>query len=392
VGTNWFSTASDEEIYYVLDAFLDEVKKQFQEGAASDEGPRPKTTKPLGPVQCLVERLKKEGWLAAHGWPENNLRERIYPLLWKAMDRGFVFLRPPRGQEWERGIAELYGVPEDRVRVVAVRGRKALDHVTRAGALLVLELITEARKGKPVGQPTHLAWGAGITSHLLTRRLSELLEKEAIYPPLTLHALTSGFLVEEPMTAPMTSHGFFDEERFPIRSVGLFSEAVVRCRDYKEVKKAFGVKRSFELAGQIEISVSSLASRDDEHSLFNRFLHDYQRDDPADHAKMLNYLNARGWCGDVQYLPFSPAGPIPMDRHGVRAVTLFELPELVERAESGRSQLVLVSAPCGECGHTRTNALIPLLENPALRVWTHLVLDAQTAEELIEHKARVVSK
>ena len=28
VGTNWFSRASDEEIYYVLDAFLEEVKNR----------------------------------------------------------------------------------------------------------------------------------------------------------------------------------------------------------------------------------------------------------------------------------------------------------------------------------------------------------------------------
>jgi hypothetical protein len=393
VGTNWFSQASDEEIYYVLDAFLEEVKKQFQEGgAAVTGGGRAKTTKPVGPVQRLIERLKDEGWLAEHGWPENNLRERIYPLLWKGIERGFVFIKPPRGQQWERRIHELYGVPQERIRVVAVRGKKALEHVTRAGAQLLLELINEVRKRKPVGEPTHLAWGAGNTSRLVAKRLSELLEKEEIYPPLTLHALTSGFLVDEPMTAPMTSHGFFDAERFPIHSIGLFSEAVVKCKDYKDVKKAFGVKRSFQLAGQIEIIVSSLASREDDHSLFIRFLRDYQQEDPADYAKLLRYLDEQGWCGDAQYLPFSADGPIPMDRYGIRAVTLFELPDLVERARAGGNRLVLLSAPCGECGRTRTKALIPLIENPALRVWTHLVLDAQTAEELIEYKEKSLAE
>ena len=107
----------------------------------------------------------------------------------------------------------------------------------------MLELIHEVRKDKPVGEPTRLAWGAGITSRLVAKRLSELLEKEEVYPSLTLHALTSGFLVDEPMTAPMPSHGFFDADRFPIHSVGLFSEAVVKCKDYKDLKKAFGVKR-----------------------------------------------------------------------------------------------------------------------------------------------------
>ena len=45
---------------------------------------------------------------------------------------------------------------------------------------------------------------------------------------------------------------------------------------------------------------------------------------------------------------------------------------------------MLVSGPCGTCGETRTDALEPLIRNPKLKVWSHLVLDAQTARELIE--------
>jgi DNA-binding transcriptional regulator LsrR (DeoR family) len=42
-----------------------------------------------------------------------------------------------------------------------------------------------------------------------------------------------------------------------------------------------------------------------------------------------------------------------------------------------------VAGPCGECGETKKNALLPLLANPKLRLWTHLVTDAKTAKELL---------
>src|SRR5262249_17534287 len=138
------------------------------------------------------------------------------------------------------------------------------------------------------------------------------------------------------------------------------------------------------------VIISSLAPKDDPHSRFMHFLDDYQKKDGADHAEMLRYLERQGWCADVQYLPFSRRGPISFgeDRPGVRAVTLFEIEERCARIREGK-QLVLVSAPCPhpKCGMTRTNALVPLLENPALKVWSHLVIDVQTAEELIERRS-----
>jgi hypothetical protein len=95
----------------------------------------------------------------------------------------------------------------------------------------------------------------------------------------------------------------------------------------------------------------------------------------------------QGWVGDVQYLPYSTTGPIGV-ASGVRAVTLFELSELVEMVKSGNKHVVLVGGPCGHCGASKTEALRPLLEEPSLRVWSHLVVDAGTAEKLIEPAAR----
>src|SRR4051812_20370667 len=80
--------------------------------------------------------------------------------------------------------------------------------------------------------------------------------------------------------------------------------------------------------------------------------------------------------GDVQFRMYSDTAPITPPR-GIRAVTLFELSELVEMAGSRNKFVVLLSGPCGatDCGRTRTDALRPLLTQPKLRVWSHLVCD-----------------
>jgi DNA-binding transcriptional regulator LsrR (DeoR family) len=92
-----------------------------------------------------------------------------------------------------------------------------------------------------------------------------------------------------------------------------------------------------------------------------------------------------GWVGDVQFRPYSAEGPLPENVCPVRAVTLFELDELVRIAKdrTNGKYVVLVAGPCGECGETKKNALRPLLANEQLRLWTHLIVDAKTAKELL---------
>jgi hypothetical protein len=67
----------------------------------------------------------------------------------------------------------------------------------------------------------------------------------------------------------------------------------------------------------------------------------------------------------------------------VRAVTLFEPAALVERVKQPDKYVILLAGPCHECGRTKTPALIPLLRQPGLRLWTHLVTDLKTAHELV---------
>ena len=140
------------------------------------------------------------------------------------------------------------------------------------------------------------------------------------------------------------------------------------------MKKLPGVRESFERAREIDIVVSSLASASDEHGALTRFIN-FGKGGASD-------LRRQGWVGDFQYLPLSRRGPIRLD-HGIRAVTLFELADFVRMVQTKDKHVVLVAGPCGVCGRTKEDALIPLIEEPSLKIWSHLVTDAQTADRLL---------
>jgi hypothetical protein len=372
-----FSDWTNEEVFLVLELFLTEVQRHLDSEPAPVRSPKRasgKHKKPPGPVHRVVQTLEQLGW------SKSGLREKIYPLLWEGIQRGFVTIKPPRQRQLEEEIASLYDLPDrDRIHVVPVRGKTAIDNVALAGAQLVVELIHQVHQTK---DRAHVAWGAGSTSKAVARHLARLLQTQEKCPPLTLHALTSGFRVDEPDSAPVTFFGFFDDKRLDVEYVGLFSEPVVRCRDYEAVKQAFGVKSSFHQARDIDICISSLAYRHDDHGGFKQFLEAYRDVDAREYQATISYLEQEKWIADVQYLPYGEHGAIPLTR-GIRAVTLFELDQLVERVRKPGKYAVLLAGPCGVCGQTRTGALIPLLRQPSLRVWSHLVCDVQTAEELV---------
>jgi hypothetical protein len=95
-------------------------------------------------------------------------------------------------------------------------------------------------------------------------------------------------------------------------------------------------------------------------------------------------LKMEGWVGDVLFRPYSESKPILIDS-GIRAVTLFEISELIEICKKGGRYIVLISGPSSRSAtcSTKSDALRPLLSQD-LRVWTHLVTDAGTAIEVLQ--------
>ncbi|NUQ63002.1 MAG: hypothetical protein HUU20_10960 [Pirellulales bacterium] len=369
-GRRWVpSEESDELVFAVCERFLQQLAEQ--DGDSED-------TKKRGAAAVVAQWAQKEFDR------EDLTRQRIYPLVWQGVRRKFLFLQPPRKELLARQLAEHFQVrryADDKqvLQVVDVRGPGAAQHVAAAGADLVLSLIERlgaARKG-----PVHIGLGAGYSAMLVAKRLAHRYSDKS-HPKLVLHALSAGgFRVDQPHKAPITYFSYFDDALTPVDCVALYAETVVANRDYERVKQGPGVHKSFERAEQIDIVITSLASEEDEHGMLGQFLENLIEEGELE-PDALDRMRRAGWIGDVQFRPYSSTGPIT-EECPVRAVTLFEISDLVERARRDDKYVVLLAGTCGECGRTKTKALVPLLTQPDLRLWTHLITDLQTASELL---------
>jgi DNA-binding transcriptional regulator LsrR (DeoR family) len=336
-------------------------------------------------VFAVCERfLAGEGATQIAGWLREDKklavnRETIYPILAEARRRNYLLLRAPEAHRVAQRLADRYDLALGALRVVPVRGLAALDHTAHAAAEVAAERIRHLGRRK---SPVHVGLGAGWMTVAVARHLADRLRFEDGFPDLTLHALTSGFSVHTPQTAPVAFFSFFHDAKPHIDYVGLFAQAIVPSHDYERVKWDPGVSESFAAAGEIDLIITSLASAQDGHGDLAHFMQVVAEKKDVSVAAKLEELRQAGWIGDVQYRPYSATGPILIDT-GVRAVTLFELSDLVRLAATAHKDVVLVAGPCGVCGATKASALAPLLAAPALRVWTRLVMDVATAEELL---------
>ena len=86
--------------------------------------------------------------------------------------------------------------------------------------------------------------------------------------------------------------------------------------------------------------------------------------------------------GDVLHCPYSEKDPI-VTRTGDRALTLLDLQELSRTAKTRNRHVVLVAGHCADCGRLKADALLPLLRSPDLKVWTQVVMDTDTAREVL---------
>ena len=300
-------------------------------------------------------------------------REQIYPLLRDARSRGFFELRAPREHRLQQRMADVFDLDHAHFDVVTARDEIAGGLVASQAAEVCMRIVKALASAK-ADRRVHVGLGAGATTLAVAQHLAAKLRAEDARPHVVLHALTSGFHVDNPQTAPLAFFGLFRELHDQIGYVGLFAPSVVKAADYPKVRTQPGAKEGFDRKGDIDVVITSLASRNDSDGDLNQFL----RDDP----RTQELLEKHGWVGDVQYRPYSTSGPIQTPTP-TRAVTLFELAELVKLARKPDKHVILAAGPCGKCGRTREDALLPLITNPQLKLWTHLVVDLGTAERLV---------
>jgi DNA-binding transcriptional regulator LsrR (DeoR family) len=158
----------------------------------------------------------------------------------------------------------------------------------------------------------------------------------------------------------------------------MFAETVVRCKDFNDLKKHPGIREVFEERDKNDIVVNSMGDLEDEHDLLGTFLRDAKIDVP----KMLE----QGVIGSVQDRPFTAKGPYKEKPGDNRAATVFELEDFVRMADSHHHHVVLIARQCGadNCGLSRARSLRPLLTIESLRVFSEIVMDVATAQDLMK--------
>ncbi len=299
-------------------------------------------------------------------------RESVYRYLRKARERGYIKFLPPRDRELSARLKERFG---GSIHVINTGQFTVNSILADAAAALVAEKIRD--RGKFKGDiPVHLGFTGGVTCRNVAYVLSQQYKNDLKLPNLAIHAITGGFGAREAQLAPDTWFAWFlqhknDDPAREVSFVGLFAPPMVATPSmYEAIKNLPGVLEAFQDRSQIEILVTSLGIADDPWLPF------------VEETRKSLLREQTGWVGDVLYCPYSKAGPIDEADLEWHPFTLFRIPELVEMAAGGKT-VILVCGPSHRNNRRKTAALLPLLENPKLRVFTDLVIDVGTAQEVI---------
>jgi len=294
-----------------------------------------------------------------------------YKLLAFARACGLVWVSPPRHYVLEGEFARMRNQGE--VSVIDVPGERSPPNVPGAAAVRVYELIGQIAARRP--GPVHIGLGIGNTTRRFAAALAARHRADRKAPELVLHALSPPHSLADPLETPLAFFPLFGGGFSRVQCVNLPAEVLVRCEDYDRLQRLPLVDEAFARAAEIDIAVTSLASSHDEHGYLRNYL---TLVDPG----LIDALMAAGWRGDAQLRPYGDNGPFP-DQRGLRAVTLFDLPQLVEMAKQPDKHVFVLTSRCGRCAASKASALLPLLREPSLRIWNHLFIDFDTANEVV---------
>jgi hypothetical protein len=228
--------------------------------------------------------------------------------------------------------------------------------------------IAKAKNGEPVG----LGLGPGRATLEFCGFLNDRLKFVHEGLQLRLVAITAGSPATLLENAPISFLNMLPQHLVE-RKLGLFAETLVRARDFHPLRDHTGIKEAFGAKNDIDVIVTAMGDFEDPHDLLALFLKDSGQD--------LKALQRRGWLGNVQYRPFTADGPVHEAPDDLRAVTVFELEDLVERAKDRSKEVILMARQCGLCKRppVRARALRALVNNPSLRACLKSQLFSQTA-------------
>ena len=323
----------------------------------------------MGPME-IAKKIRKDMGVKLN-------REAVYPLLRKAVELNYLQLTPPN----DRVLANFFKHFTNKgvTTVVNTKGSLTGRYVAHVGADLTFDLIKEIAERRGHNKAVHIGFGIGRSTRELVQRLAVRLGTLERVPKLVVHAISPPYSVVDPMDNPLSALAQLLEVVPEIEYVPLAVSPIVNAKDYENVINTKIVKEAFDRAKEIDIVITSLADEKDAHGYLRRYLNWLNK-------RQIKKLHSQGWIGDLQLRPYGKHGSIPI-KSGLRPVMLFEIEDLVKLAKRSNRHVVLLAAQCSYCGHSKASALLPLLKQQSLHVWTHLVLDSETASAVMSASA-----
>ncbi len=295
-------------------------------------------------------------------------------LLRHAEKLGLIQLRPPIEPELARKLRAKFSIA-DRYEITVVHDvtgdRQASgDRIALNAAETVLKLLKET--GNQHGRPMGLGLGPGRATIEFSQHFSRLLRQETGIPKLRLFAITAGAV--SPELHPISFFNLFPKDRVE-QTVALYGEIVLSVKEYRnKMMSVTGLKEAYARRDEVDVIVTAMGSRNDKHDQFWKFMTD---------SGGMNQLDKKDWVGNVQYRPYSNTGPVPEESTDARAVTLFDLDYFRDMVGQKNKYVVLMVRRCAFCDNLRAEAVRPLLQQPDLRIWSHLIIDAAIAEAVL---------
>lgn len=304
-------------------------------------------------------------------------RETIYPLLQKALELGFLRLVPPLDEKLARDVESKFRCEAGSVRVVDSQAPASNANVSAAAADWAAELVQElhAKLGGIIG----VGLGPGRATLDFSHAFSSCLRQNPSLPKLKLVAITAGGPARYPEFASISFFNLFPSISVQ-EKVGLFAETLVRSDAIQDIRTCPGCREAFEAIKDIHLVVTSMGDMQDEHALLRMWYSDCP-----------NRRNLSWWreaVADIQYRPYGKDRFLKERPDELRAVTLFELEDMVALAQRRDRHVILIARQCGLCEphRTKASALLPILRHPEMRVFSRLVMDSPTAHELMQIK------
>ena len=304
-------------------------------------------------------------------------RETTYRFLQKAYSNKWITYTPPRETKLESDFADKY-IWLQRPKIVHTL---CFEDVAYKAAELLVDILSDLKGSEK--DTAHIGFAGGHAMCILAQTFAELLKtaKKKLPAKIVLHALVSGFDVREPTTDPNTFFTLFQSNKYQgieFEYVGLHTQPMVKWKDIQALRfEEEGVAESYSLSKQINIIVTSATCWEDKDSVFRQYM--------AKHKGDVERLAADQCKGDMLWLPLNDEGPIESSTER-RAMTLMDLTELPEFIQNG-GKVLLALGPCSKCKEPKSEILRAILRQENLI--THLVVDSQSARQVLENHGEV---